>query len=65
MKRHGRNPRPSGRGGRQRSKVDNERCYALFEGRYELRPTAEPVSLTERVDWVERICREMGLQLDR
>lgn len=48
-----------------RSKVDNERCYALFEGRYELRPTAEPVSLTERVDWVERICREMGLQLDR
>lgn len=45
------------------SNLDDEPCYALFEGRAELEPNGEPVDLTEELEALHRVCDEFGLRL--
>lgn len=46
-----------------RSNLDNQPCYALFEGRASLTAAVAPVSLIENVDELIRVCGEYGLIL--
>jgi len=48
-----------------RSKLDNEICLALFEGRAELLPSGEVRKLSDPLLELEKVCREFRLSLDR
>jgi hypothetical protein len=45
------------------SNLDDEPCYALFEGRAELEPDGEPLELTSELEPLRRVCDEFGLRL--
>ena len=46
------------------SNRDNCRCLVIFEGRAELMPTGEPISLLEDIPELTQVAREYGLLLD-
>jgi hypothetical protein len=45
------------------SNLDDQPCYALFEGRAELLPDGEPLELTPDLEPLRRVCDELGLTL--
>jgi hypothetical protein len=45
------------------SNLDDQPCYALFEGRAELAPNGEPSALTPELEPLRRVCDELGLAL--
>jgi hypothetical protein len=45
------------------SNLDDQPCYALFEGRAELEPNGEPLELTPDLAPLRQVCEEVGLML--
>jgi hypothetical protein len=45
------------------SNLDDQPCYALFEGRAELLPDGDPLELTPDLEPLRRVCDEFGLTL--
>jgi hypothetical protein len=45
------------------SNLDDEPCYALFEGRAELEPDGESLELTPDLEPLRQVCDEFGLRL--
>ena len=45
------------------SNLDDQPCYALFEGRAELEPNGEPVELEPELAVLQQVCDEFGLRL--
>jgi RES domain-containing protein len=45
------------------SNLDDQACYALFEGRAELAPNGEPAELTPELEPLRQVCEEFGLSL--
>lgn len=45
------------------SNLDDQPCYALFEGRAELAPDGRPLALTLQLRPLREVCREFGLTL--
>ena len=45
------------------SNLDDQPCYALFEGRAELEPDGRPHDLTTDLEPLRRVCEEFGLRL--
>jgi hypothetical protein len=45
------------------SNLDNQPCYALFEGRAELEPNGEALELTSELPLLQQVCEEFGLRL--
>jgi len=45
------------------SNVDGEPCFALFEGRAELEPAAEPIPMADDVAVLRDVCARLGLVL--
>jgi hypothetical protein len=45
------------------SNLDDQPCYALFEGRAELQANGEPLELTPDLEALQRVCDEFGLRL--
>lgn len=50
-------------GVRFRSNLDDQPFYALFEGRAQLVPAAAPITMTDHVPDLSRVCGEYGLIL--
>jgi hypothetical protein len=45
------------------SNLDDQPCYALFEGRAELEPNGEPLELTDELEPLRQVCEDFGLRL--
>jgi hypothetical protein len=45
------------------SDLDDQPCYALFEGRAELEANGEPLGLTTDLEPLQQVCAEFGLKL--
>lgn len=45
------------------SRIDNEDCAALFEGRAYLKPVGAPMALTDSLPELQQVCREFRLDL--
>jgi hypothetical protein len=45
------------------SNLDDLPCYALFEGRAELRSNGDPLELTPDVEPLRQVCDELGLRM--
>jgi hypothetical protein len=45
------------------SNLDDRPCYALFEGRAELKPHGDAFELTPQLEPLRQVCREFGLAL--
>ena len=56
-------PLPGFAGVRFGSNLDDQPCYALFEGRAELAPDGRPLALTLQLRPLREVCREFGLTL--
>jgi hypothetical protein len=45
------------------SNLDDQPCYALFEGRAELQANGDHVQLTPDLEPLQQVCQEFGLKL--
>lgn len=46
-----------------RSNLDQETCFALFGGRYEIQRLGAPRPLSQPIEELQQICQELGLVL--